>query len=41
MADALLYHAASLRFMHLDELESEGYGIYRKLFEPGEKGITT
>jgi peptide-methionine (R)-S-oxide reductase len=34
-------NSASLRFMHLDELESEGYGIYRKLFEPEEKGITT
>ncbi|HEU5401694.1 MAG TPA: peptide-methionine (R)-S-oxide reductase MsrB [Terriglobales bacterium] len=26
-------NSASLRFIHLDELESEGYGIYRKLFE--------
>ncbi len=26
-------NSASLRFVHLDELESEGYGIYRKLFE--------
>lgn len=26
-------NSASLRFIALDELESEGYGIYRKLFE--------
>ena len=25
-------NSASLRFIPLDELESEGYGIYRKLF---------
>ncbi len=31
-------NSASLRFVHLDELESEGYGIYRKLFEPQKKG---
>jgi peptide-methionine (R)-S-oxide reductase len=30
-------NSASLRFIHLDELESEGYGRYRKLFETGEK----
>lgn len=30
-------NSASLRFVHLDELESEGYGSYRKLFEPHEK----
>jgi peptide-methionine (R)-S-oxide reductase len=30
-------NSASLRFIHLDELESEGYGRYRKLFENGEK----
>jgi peptide-methionine (R)-S-oxide reductase len=33
-------NSASLRFIHLDELESEGYSIYRKLFESGEKGVT-
>src|ERR1700685_3538302 len=27
-------NSASLRFIPLDELESEGYGEYRKLFEP-------
>jgi peptide-methionine (R)-S-oxide reductase len=27
-------NSASLRFIHLDELESEGYGKYHKLFEP-------
>lgn len=26
-------NSASLRFIRLDDLESEGYGIYRKLFE--------
>jgi methionine-R-sulfoxide reductase len=26
-------NSASLRFIPLDELESEGYGVYRKLFE--------
>jgi methionine-R-sulfoxide reductase len=31
-------NSASLRFVHLDELESEGYEIYRKLFEPPKKG---
>jgi peptide methionine sulfoxide reductase MsrB len=34
-------NSASLRFMHLAQLETEGYGIYRKLVEPGEKGVTT
>jgi methionine-R-sulfoxide reductase len=30
-------NSASLRFVHLDELESEGYGEFRKLFtEKGE-----
>ena len=30
-------NSASLRFIHLDELESEGYGEFRKLFaEDGE-----
>ncbi len=28
-------NSASLRFIHLDELESEGYSSYRKLFETG------
>src|SRR5262244_4520419 len=30
-------NSASLRFIPLDELESEGYGAYRKLFEQKEK----
>jgi len=30
-------NSASLRFIPLDELESEGYGSYLKLFEPREK----
>jgi methionine-R-sulfoxide reductase len=30
-------NSASLRFIRLDELESEGHGIYRKLFETQEK----
>lgn len=30
-------NSASLRFIPLDELESEGYGRYRKLFESREK----
>ena len=30
-------NSASLRFIPLDELESEGYGIYRKLFETQEE----
>lgn len=30
-------NSASLRFIHLDDLESEGYGAYRKLFEAQEK----
>ena len=30
-------NSASLRFIPLDELESEGYGQYKKLFEPEEK----
>src|ERR1700728_668105 len=29
-------NSASLRFVPLDELESEGYGAYRKLFEGAE-----
>jgi peptide-methionine (R)-S-oxide reductase len=31
-------NSASLRFVPLDELESEGYGEYAKLFETQEKG---
>jgi peptide-methionine (R)-S-oxide reductase len=31
-------NSASLRFIPLDELESEGYGAYRKLFDNQEKG---
>jgi peptide-methionine (R)-S-oxide reductase len=27
-------NSASLRFIPLDNLEREGYGAYRKLFEP-------
>jgi peptide-methionine (R)-S-oxide reductase len=34
-------NSASLRFIPLEELESEGYGIYSKLFEPQGKGVTT
>ena len=30
-------NSASLRFIPLDELESEGYGQYRKLFESAHK----
>jgi methionine-R-sulfoxide reductase len=30
-------NSASLRFVHLDELESEGYGAYRQLFESEEQ----
>ena len=30
-------NSASLRFIPFDELESEGYGEYRKLFEHQEK----
>jgi peptide-methionine (R)-S-oxide reductase len=30
-------NSASLRFIPLDELESEGYGAYRKLFEAEDK----
>jgi len=30
-------NSASLRFIPLDELESEGYGEYGKLFEPKEE----
>jgi peptide-methionine (R)-S-oxide reductase len=31
-------NSASLRFVSLDDLESEGYGAYRSLFESKEKG---
>jgi peptide methionine sulfoxide reductase MsrB len=31
-------NSASLRFVHLNALENEGYGIYRKLFESPGKG---
>jgi peptide-methionine (R)-S-oxide reductase len=34
-------NSAALRFIPLDELESEGYGIYRKLFESATEGATT
>ena len=30
-------NSASLRFIHFDELEREGYGTYRELFETEEK----
>jgi methionine-R-sulfoxide reductase len=30
-------NSASLRFVHLDDLEKEGYGAYRKLFALQEK----
>jgi methionine-R-sulfoxide reductase len=34
-------NSASLRFVPFDELESEGYGIYKKLFESQQqKGAT-
>ncbi|MFN8032588.1 MAG: bifunctional methionine sulfoxide reductase B/A protein [Mycobacterium sp.] len=31
-------NSASLRFIHLDDLEAQGYGEYRRLFEATEKG---
>jgi methionine-R-sulfoxide reductase len=31
-------NSASLRFIPIDKLESEGYGAYRKLFDTQEKG---
>jgi peptide-methionine (R)-S-oxide reductase len=34
-------NSASLRFIHLDQLESGGYGVYCKLFEGQEKEQTT
>ena len=30
-------NSASLRFIHLDELEAEGYGQYRTLFREGDQ----
>jgi methionine-R-sulfoxide reductase len=30
-------NSASLRFVHLDDLEREGYGSYRRLFETGRE----
>jgi len=33
-------NSASLRFVPLEELESEGYGMYRKLFEARDIGVT-
>jgi peptide methionine sulfoxide reductase msrA/msrB len=32
-------NSASLRFVPLAELEAQGYGEYRRLFEPGAKGV--
>jgi peptide-methionine (R)-S-oxide reductase len=34
--DSHLGHSASLRFIHRDQLESEGYGEYAKLFAKQE-----
>ncbi len=31
-------NSASLRFVPLEEMEAEGYGAYRKLFESNAKG---
>jgi peptide methionine sulfoxide reductase MsrB len=31
------FNSASLRFIPIDKLESEGYGVYRKLFDTQEK----
>jgi methionine-R-sulfoxide reductase len=33
-------NSASLRFIHLDELESEGYGELRELFEVDGEGVS-
>jgi len=33
-------NSASLRFVPLDELETQGYGEYSKLFARNEKGVT-
>jgi peptide-methionine (R)-S-oxide reductase len=30
-------NSASLRFIHLDDLEAEGYGVYRSLFGEGDQ----
>jgi len=32
-------NSASLRFIPVDQLESEGYGSYRKLFQESEQGV--
>ena len=32
-------NSASLRFIPVDQLEAEGYGSYRKLFQESEKGV--
>ncbi len=32
-------NSASLRFIPLDQLESEGYGSYRKLFQASAQGV--
>ena len=32
-------NSASLRFIPLDQLEAEGYGSYRKLFEGADEGV--
>jgi peptide methionine sulfoxide reductase MsrB len=29
-------NSAALRFVSVDDLEREGYGAYRKLFEPAD-----
>ena len=33
-------NSAALRFIPVDQLESEGYGNYRQLFQTSEKGVT-
>jgi peptide-methionine (R)-S-oxide reductase len=33
-------NSAALRFIHLDDLEAEGYGSYRKLFETQMEATT-
>ncbi len=33
-------NSASMRFIPLEQLESEGYGSYRALFQEQEKGVT-
>lgn len=33
-------NSASLRFVHLDNLDEEGYGAYRELFTAEEQGVT-